>query len=97
VRFTTEQPPSSTIGTRDGGTMRTPSRAFPSTKQPGWFSYFKENMEALGLPIPASIYGGQTTTYRHWIPACAGMTGKSELAQLPTLPLPARVPSIHVA
>jgi hypothetical protein len=29
-------------------------------KQSGWFSYFKENMEALGLPVPTSLYGGQT-------------------------------------
>jgi hypothetical protein len=29
-------------------------------KQPSWFSYFKENMEALGLAVPTSWYGAQT-------------------------------------
>ena len=29
-------------------------------KQPGWYAYFKENMEQLGLPVPTSWYSAQT-------------------------------------
>lgn len=29
-------------------------------KQPGWYAYFTENMEQLGLPVPTSWYSAQT-------------------------------------
>lgn len=46
-------------------------------KQPAWSAYFRENMEALGLDVPHSLFGkaAMTTTYLGAIVALAEKMG----------------------
>lgn len=42
----------------------------PKTSEKTFYSYFKENMDALGLPAPASLFGTLTAAY--YVGACIG-------------------------